>query len=254
MADSSSIPEKYLADDWENIYNRPSQSCDGRCCCYICGYKFFAHFSAGYYPLFDCRYVASGGWCRIEDIPSIADNAIREHFGIRNKGWMNQPPLFQSPSSSGVFCGQTLTYINERHCEVLKTVGLLREAQHQVSNYCDKFNREYKVQLCPLSLIHGEQATCLEQYFYAILNVTDVQLPSDAFAENGTALPEPGTQVTITPKVHGSKTRETWTGVVVKSPNFPSGTVAQPPKAVVIRIRVNASAVNWECAGIVRVL
>lgn len=204
-------------------------------------WRFFAAMpkpTPGYYPLFDCRYVASGGWCRMENIPSLNDDAIRAHFAVRNRGWMNNPPSFRSPPLSGVFCIEPfLTFINERQYEVLKTVGLLREAEHQATTYCDKFNREYTIQLYPVSLIHGKQSTCIEQYFYAILNVTPVKLPSDAFSEHGLALPEPGTQVTITSTTHGKRTKETWSGVVISFADIPFAIAEDHQEIVVVRIK-----------------
>lgn len=52
MQTSSSIPDEYLKDDWEDTYISPRPTCDGRCCCCICGYQFCHDVSvADYRPI-----------------------------------------------------------------------------------------------------------------------------------------------------------------------------------------------------------
>ncbi|PYI04107.1 hypothetical protein BO78DRAFT_409358 [Aspergillus sclerotiicarbonarius CBS 121057] len=187
-------------------------------------WRFFAAMPSptpGPYPLYDCRYVPGGSWCRMKTLPGIDDVAIVNHFGIRERGWMNNPPSWARPPRLGMLCPAKLQFINEREYEVIKTIGLLREVEYQRTAYCDKFNRGYRFSLHPASLVHGVETEGVEQYFYAILDVTPVELPSDSFVENDSALPEPGTQVTVTEPAREGIAQQTWSGLVIQRSRFP---------------------------------
>lgn len=75
-----------------------------------------------------------------------------------------------------------LGFINEREYEVVKTIGLLREAQNQQINHVDVFNRSYTFDLYPVSTVHGVNEPAIDKYFYAMLGTSGTSL-SDNFIE-----------------------------------------------------------------------
>ncbi|GJP87676.1 P-loop containing nucleoside triphosphate hydrolase protein [Aspergillus niger] len=202
-------------------------------------WKFLAAMpmpTLGPFPLYDCRYISGGTWCRIDTLPAISDEALINHIGVRQRGWMNNPPSFVTPAVLGNLIPAIYHFINERHYEVIKTVGLLREAEYQRTTYCNTFNGSYTFSLYPLSTVHGVHTQGVDKYFYAILDVTTVRLPSDVFVENESALPEPGTRVTVSQQASDGNSKETWLGTVIKLPSFPSH-IRIPSSLVAIRLK-----------------
>lgn len=188
-------------------------------------------------PLYNCRYVVDQkALAHIKNIPAIGDSVVQQHHAYRTKGWTNTPPGFLHPRKIvSLYPDGPLTFINERENEVIKTVGLLREAEHQKSTYLDILNREYTFDLWPVSARHGVRDTFIDQYFYAVLDVTPPGLRSDSFVEQGLALPKLGTPVVVTSRSRSSQ-RDRWTGIVINPPRFTPG-VQIPPNAVCIRLK-----------------
>ncbi|OJJ71240.1 hypothetical protein ASPBRDRAFT_676287 [Aspergillus brasiliensis CBS 101740] len=202
-------------------------------------WKFLAAMpmpTLGPFPLYDCRYVSGGSWCRIETLPTISDQALGNHIGVRDRGWMNKPPSFVTPHALGNLMPSVYHFINERHYEVIKTVGLLREAEYQRTTYCNTFNGSYTFSVYPMSSVHGVHTEGVDKYFYAILDVTAVRLPSDVFVENESALPEPGTPVTVSQRARDGTSKETWLGAVIKRPSLPSN-IRIPSSLVAVRLK-----------------
>ncbi|XRM47494.1 hypothetical protein ABZX51_010465 [Aspergillus tubingensis] len=190
----------------------------------------------GPFPLYDCRYVSGGSWCRIDSLPKISDRALSDHIGVRQRGWMNNLPSFVTPRALGILFPAIYIFVNERHYEVIKTVGLLREAEYQRTTYCNNFNGSYTFTLYPTSSVHGAHTEGLDKYFYAILDVTTMRLPSDAFVENESVLPEPGTRVTVSQQASDGSSKETWLGTVIKPPSFHSS-IRMPSSLVAVRLK-----------------
>ncbi|KAK2756695.1 hypothetical protein FQN54_005141 [Arachnomyces sp. PD_36] len=210
------------------------------------------------YPLYDCVYYpGQETFGRIATIPEIDSQDIQNHHCRREKGWVNQPPAFVKPAQiMSMHSKAPLTFINEREYEVVKTVGLLREASHQRDIAKRQFWKEYTFTLIPASTFRPTDHVDSNELYYALLDVTPRERPSDIISESPD-LPEPGTPVRVTPldpalkktpdrgssalikyAPSTSQSEERWVGVVVSEPQLrQSSGVASKATYVAIQLR-----------------
>ncbi|KAE8138859.1 P-loop containing nucleoside triphosphate hydrolase protein [Aspergillus pseudotamarii] len=192
------------------------------------------------YPLYDCRYVVEQARCaRMRNIPPITDPLVEAHHRRRVKGWMNTPPGYDRVTAI-VSVPVKYAFINEREYEVIRTIGLRREAEHQKSQYIGIFNHEYAFDIYPVSTIHGNRNPVMDEYFYGLLEVTPAPgAASNTFTEQSLAIPEPGTYVVVTERrraASSSAGENKWPGVLINPPKLPPN-ITVPPNFVCIRIK-----------------
>lgn len=182
------------------------------------------------YPLYDCRYYpGQDSFGRIKDVPSLFNRDIENHHCRREKGWVNSPPGFVLPNQIlSMHQSAPLTFINEREYEVVKTGGLLREAQYQHENMLKNFNRRYSFLLAPASTLHGTNDDGMDGVYYAFLDLSPQE--QNPNSSESLLLPEPGTPVKVRNTSHSlkssalvrdprstTKDQDEWLGAVVSS-------------------------------------
>lgn len=194
----------------------------------------------GPYPLYDCRYwIEQETFARIAEVPSLNHKDIEEHHCRHERGWVNRPPAFIIPKEMlSMHATAPTTFINEREYEVIKTVGLLREAYHQKDLMHSEFNRTYSFLLIPGSTLHGVYDGSFDDIFYTLLDAAtqSVTHHSDSISEQALVYPEPGTPVRVIKRIasrvgssaiassslSATQDKEEWVGVVIAAQQWPA--------------------------------
>ncbi|KAJ5805202.1 hypothetical protein N7474_011089 [Penicillium riverlandense] len=197
------------------------------------------------YPYYNCSYILAGDkFSVMDDIPEVSDKIIEMHHRKRRVGWPNAPSgdMMYEPRME-LLCFTTyapLTFVNEREYEVLKMIGLLREAAAEGVVYVSQFNRRYKFNLHPIPGSSAQQGGSSDWY-YAALEVNTLH-NENINLEQILPLPEPGTPVEINPvektflQMTGSSRSRTWIGTVI-SASAVNRTTEQSMNFIFIRIK-----------------
>lgn len=182
------------------------------------------------FPLYDCRYDTVHQLLKpIAEIPPVDEHFVKARHARRVKGWVNQPPGF-APKFEILSINSTvpIRFINEREYEVVKTVGLLREAEFQKETMQRGFDHVYMMKLVPASTIHGSRDKRFDTCFYALLDVTPREGSFLFGLEQNSPIPETGTPVIISvkqgfrasshPTQNSQPSEVDWRGQVVATP------------------------------------
>ncbi|KAL2834982.1 P-loop containing nucleoside triphosphate hydrolase protein [Aspergillus cavernicola] len=209
----------------------------------------------GPFPLYDCKYTYDvttmyGTWNRVRDLPSLSSQMVIAHHADRKVGWMNMP----APSSymeprkiMSMHCNPPLYFINERHYEVVKVGGLLREAEYKTQTYEGAWNGRYEYMLYPISTVHGVNVQSMDSYFYAVLRPLE-RSNIDNLIDGGGMPPEPGTPVQIAEETQASQAVQAgqpststprapnrWFGIVITTTTLPN--VQMEPNQICVRVK-----------------
>lgn len=105
----------------------------------------------------------------------------------------------------GFYGTAPITFINERHYETIKIIGLLGEVEASQRAYASQFNRDYTFPPIPAFSVHSFEMKSTDDIFYAFSEV-QVNSSEPGHEQGSLELPEPRTPVRITQKGRQSRT------------------------------------------------
>lgn len=155
------------------------------------------------FPLYDCRFdTVSEQFSPMEELPSTSDLHVEIHHRVRKVDWahINETgPCFTEPFTFRHSNPKApLTFINERHYQAIRSIGLLRDVSTDKMQHRGLFNAEYTFDLFPAGYLDKDLASPDTCYYIALQFKLRVYDPD---REHSESLPSAGTPITVVPKM-----------------------------------------------------